>query len=50
MEPLSQDHPPTWFLLITPILVTITIPFSYYIFVKKTNILKLIVDYKLSSI
>ena len=44
MEPLSQDHPPTWFLLMTPILVTITIPFSHYIFVKNTNILKLIVD------
>tara|TARA_B100001741_G_scaffold66272_1_gene52551 strand:+ start:1461 stop:3380 length:1920 start_codon:yes stop_codon:yes gene_type:complete len=44
IEPLSQKHPPTWFLLITPILVTITIPISYYLFVKKTIILKLIVD------
>jgi NADH-quinone oxidoreductase subunit L len=44
MEPLSKDHPPTWFLLITPILVTIIIPISYYIFIKKTHILKLIVD------
>ncbi len=43
-EPLSQDHPPTWFLFITPILVTIIIPISYYIFVKKTYILKLIVE------
>ena len=44
MEPLSKDHPPTWFLFITPIFVTIIIPISYYIFVKKTYILKLIVD------
>tara|TARA_Y100001958_G_C21200841_1_gene527521 strand:- start:98 stop:1642 length:1545 start_codon:yes stop_codon:yes gene_type:complete len=44
IEPLSLDHPPTWFLLTTPILVTAAIPLSYYIFVKNTYILKLIVD------
>ena len=31
---MSADHPPTWFLFLTPILVTIAIPISYYLFVK----------------
>ncbi len=34
LQPLSADHPPTWFLFLTPILVTIAIPISYYLFVK----------------
>jgi NADH-quinone oxidoreductase subunit L len=34
LEPLSTDHPPIWFLILTPILVTISIPISYYLFVK----------------
>ena len=34
LEPLSTDHPPTWFLILTPTLVTISIPISYYLFVK----------------
>jgi NADH-quinone oxidoreductase subunit L len=34
LEPLSTNHPPTWFLILTPILVTISIPISYYLFVK----------------
>tara|TARA_B100001093_G_scaffold116387_1_gene108736 strand:- start:2242 stop:4155 length:1914 start_codon:yes stop_codon:yes gene_type:complete len=34
LKPLSTDHPPTWFLFLTPILVTISIPISYYLFVK----------------
>ncbi len=38
LEPLSTDHPPTWFLLLTPILVTAAIPFSYYLYLKNTNI------------
>ena len=38
LEPLSTDHPPTWFLFLTPILVTAAIPFSYYLYLKNTNI------------
>ncbi len=38
LEPLSTDHPPTWFLLLTPILVTAAIPFSYYLYLKNKNI------------
>ena len=34
LKPLSTEHPPTWFLILTPILVTISIPISYYLFVK----------------
>ena len=33
LEPLSTDHPPLWFILITPILVILSIPISYYLFV-----------------
>ena len=38
LEPLSTDHPPKWFLLLTPILVTAAIPFSYYLYLKNTKI------------
>ena len=38
LEPLSTDHPPTWFLLLTPILVTSAIPFSYYLYLKNKYI------------
>ena len=38
LEPLSTDHPPTWFLLLTPCLVLISIPIAYYLFVKNKAI------------
>jgi len=38
LNPLSTDHPPLWFLLITPILVVCSIPLSYYLFVRNKNI------------
>ena len=44
LKPLSSEHPPTWFLLLTPILVTISIPISYYLFVKNKDIPKSIVN------
>ena len=34
LEPLSTDHPPLWFLVLTPILVILSIPIAYYLFVK----------------
>ena len=37
LEPLSTDHPPLWFLILTPTLVTLSIPFTYYLFVKNKN-------------
>ena len=44
LEPLSTEHPPLWFLLLTPILVIISIPISYYLFVKNKNLPKSIAD------
>jgi len=38
LEPLSKEHPPTWFLLLTPTLVCLSIPISYYLFVKNKNL------------
>ena len=31
LEPLSTDHPPLWFLILTPALVTLSIPVAYYL-------------------
>ena len=44
LEPLSKDHPPSWFLFLTPILVIISIPLSYYLFLKNTKILDSVVN------
>ena len=38
LEPLSQDHPPMWFIFSTPTLVILSIPLAYYIFVKNNQI------------
>jgi len=38
LEPLSTEHPPIWFLLLTPILVLISIPVAYYLFVKNKSV------------
>jgi len=38
LNPLSTDHPPLWVILITPILVLLSIPFAYYLFVKNKDI------------
>ena len=43
LELLSKDHPPTWFVFLTPVLVTLSIPFSFYLFVKNKKILDEIV-------
>jgi len=37
LEPLSHDHPPTWFIYLTPFLVIISIPLSFYLFIKNKN-------------
>ena len=37
LEPLSTSHPPLWFLMLTPTLVILSIPFAYYLFVKNKN-------------
>ena len=42
LEPLSTDHPPMWFLILTPLLVIISIPISYYLFVKNKDLPEII--------
>jgi NADH-quinone oxidoreductase subunit L len=37
LNPLSTDHPPLWVILITPILVLLSIPVAYYLFVKNKD-------------
>ena len=44
LEPLSHDHPPSWFVLLTPILVILSIPIAYYIFIKNIKISNNIVN------
>ena len=38
LNPLSTDHPPLWFILMTPSLVLLSIPLAYYLFVKNKDI------------
>ena len=38
IEPLSMEHPPTWFLLLTPCLVLLSIPIAYYLFFKNKEL------------
>ena len=40
LQSFTNDHPPTWFISLTPILVVISIPISYYLFVKNEKIIK----------
>ena len=40
LEPLSTDHPPFWFLILTPTLVILSIPIAYYLFVKNKELPK----------
>ncbi len=44
LTPLSTDHPPMWFILATPVIVTLAIPFSYYLFIKNKEILNNLID------
>ena len=44
LEPLSTEHPPQSIIFLTPILVTISIPFSYYIFLKNKSVANILVD------
>ena len=44
LEPLGKEHPPTWFLFLTPSMVVLTIPLSFYLFVKNTKVVDEIVS------
>ena len=43
LKPFSTEHPPLWFLILTPILVIISIPTAYYLFLKNKNLTNQIV-------
>ena len=38
LTPLSTHHPPLWIVYLTPVIVVLSIPISYYLFVKNKNI------------
>jgi len=40
LEYVQHEHPPIWLLVMTPLLVTLLIPLSYYLFVSNEKILK----------
>ena len=40
LEPVIHDHPPSWLLVITPLIVILAIPISYYLFIRNEKILK----------
>ena len=40
LKSIQHEQAPTWLIVITPIMVTIIIPISYYLFVKNEKILK----------
>ena len=44
LNPLSDEHPPLWFILLTPTIVTLSIPFSYLIFIKYNNVSKYLAE------
>ena len=41
--PLSTDHPPYWIIYLTPSMAVLSIPISYYLFVRNKNITKWLV-------
>jgi NADH-quinone oxidoreductase subunit L len=43
LEPLSKNHPPIWLIYLTPVLVIISIPLAYYLFIKNKKIVDSIV-------
>tara|TARA_Y100000992_G_scaffold273045_1_gene215044 strand:+ start:696 stop:2609 length:1914 start_codon:yes stop_codon:yes gene_type:complete len=38
LKPLSTEHPPLWFIILTPTLVIISIPIAYYLFLKNKDL------------
>ena len=49
LNPISNQHPPIWILIITPLLVIFSIPLSYHLFLKHKKILEKLVkkNYKI---
>jgi len=43
LDPINHLHPPSWLLIITPLLVILAIPTSYYLIIKNKKILKILI-------
>ena len=44
LSPISTEHPPLWIVYFTPVIVVLSIPFAYYLFVKNKNITNWLVN------
>ena len=44
LSPISADHPPLWIVYFTPVIVVLSIPFAYYLFVKNKDITNWLVN------
>ena len=44
LSPISTDHPPLWIVYFTPVIVVLSIPIAYYLFVKNKNITNWLVN------
>ncbi len=40
LQSFGDKHPPSWLLILTPLIVTLAIPCAYYLFIKNEKILK----------
>jgi len=40
LNSINYDHPPTWLVILTPIIVVTSIPLTYYLFVKNEKVIK----------
>ena len=40
LKSINHDHLPVWLLVLTPLMVTLAIPVSYYLFIKNNKIIK----------
>ena len=44
LNAIQHNHPPFWFISITPVIVILAIPISYYLFVENEKILKYFIE------
>ncbi len=44
LSPINADHPPLWIVYFTPIIVVLSIPIAYYLFVKNKDITNWLVN------
>tara|TARA_B100000686_G_C16737981_1_gene944817 strand:- start:235 stop:1833 length:1599 start_codon:yes stop_codon:yes gene_type:complete len=40
LQSITHNHPPNWLIVITPLIVVITIPITYYLFIENDKLLK----------